>query len=85
LVPPPIIPPTTTSIAAKTNPVYIGSTTPTLSFSGTGNLFTGYTIAALNSLLDTPLGPVLQVLGVQVGGAQIAATSATCGAITLEQ
>jgi uncharacterized membrane protein len=75
-----IIPPTYASITAKSNPLYIGTTTPTLSFSGLGTV-----VALLNTDLDSVLGPVLQALGVSLGGAQVAVLSAKCGNVELVQ
>jgi tight adherence protein G len=75
-----VVPPTYATITGKTNPVYIGSTAPTLSFSGSGTV-----VALLNADLDLVLSPVLQSLGMSIGGAQVALLSAKCGNVDLVQ
>ncbi|HEY1830136.1 MAG TPA: hypothetical protein VGG38_07835 [Acidimicrobiales bacterium] len=86
------VPPTTATATAGTNPQTIGTTTPTLSISlgglnlgalGLVGVLLEAVISGLVSTLDSGLGPVLQALGVNVGGAQVAALSANCSGVQL--
>lgn len=83
------VPPNSTSISNETNPAYIGTTTPTLSFSSIAGL--GLTNSFVNSLLSSTsvlseaIGPVLQALGIQVAGAQITDLGTNCDAVQLVQ
>jgi uncharacterized membrane protein len=73
------VPPTTTSINNGKNPQNIGSTSPGIGLSLVGiPLFAG-----LLSNLGTTLAPLLQTLGVNVGGAQVADLSTNCDPVTL--
>jgi uncharacterized membrane protein len=58
----------------------VGSSSPTATVGSGPNV-----VSALLNTLTTSLGPILQALGVTVGGAQVAALSATCGAAALAQ
>ncbi len=72
------VPPTATTAQQDTNPVSSGSTTPTLVYSGTSN-------PVLTALAAGVLAPVLQTVGVAVGGAQTTDLSTNCGAVSLVQ
>jgi uncharacterized membrane protein len=78
-----VVPPTATTVANDTNPVAIGSTSPTFSFGGLSVLSPVY--ALLNTTLQTVLGPVLQAVGVSVGGADVADLTTVCGSVSLTQ
>jgi hypothetical protein len=84
-----VVPPTSATQTAGTNPVSVGTTTPTLSFSGLAGL--GLTNLLVNGLLNSTsvlseaIGPVLQAVGVQLAGADIADLSANCDAVSLAQ
>ena len=69
------------SSGPPTNPQNFGSTTPTFSYVGLSPLSPVKTL--LNSTLPPVLGPVLQAAGVQVGGAQVADTSARCDVVSI--
>ena len=79
------VPPTTSSVSLGTNPRKFGSTTPTLNYSSSlGTL--GLDTNLLNLLtvnLPSVLGPVLQVTGASVGGAQVTDTKVKCGVVSL--
>jgi hypothetical protein len=85
------VPPTASTASAGTNPRSFsnnGTTTPTVTYSPTLTGIPGLdaiVLALLNSTLKSVLGPVLQVTGADVGGAQVAATAAGCDAISLVQ
>jgi uncharacterized membrane protein len=78
---PPIVPPTSASIAAKTNPQYVGTTAPSLTF----NSALGVVDTPILSPVLTPIFATLQAFGLSIAGAQVAVLSANCGAIDLEQ
>lgn len=82
-----IVPPTAASISAGTNPRSFGSQTPNLVWgsplSGLGLDTSVFTL--LNSNLQSVVGPILQVSGASVGGAQVADTWARCDAIEIVQ
>ena len=82
-----VVPPTTASATAATNPQTVGSTTPTFTVGGLAGLggLTGLLLSpVLNSLAGSGgLGQVLQALGVNVGGAQVADLSTNCSASSL--
>jgi hypothetical protein len=73
-----VVPPTASTQAANTNPVQIGSTSPTVSYSGLNAALSG-----LPSLLTGVLAPVLQAAGATVGGATIADLNYNCGAVSI--
>lgn len=81
------VPPNASTVSAKTNPRSFGSTTPSLSW-GTGLSGLGLDLnilTLLNSTLGSVLGPILQVSGASVGGAQVADTWARCDAVEIVQ
>ncbi len=83
------VPPTASTQSAGTNPASVGTSSPTLSFSGlTGlglsNLFLNSLLSS-TSVLSEAYGPVLQALGVQVAGAQLADYYTNCDAVELAQ
>jgi len=75
------VPPTASTFAANTNPTSIGSTAPTLSYSGL--TATGFANTLLTSTLQPVLGPILQAAGVSVGGAVVADLNYNCGAVSI--
>jgi uncharacterized membrane protein len=85
------VPPTATTMANNSNPKSFGSTSPSLSFSGSGltglvaSLLTTTGVPPLTSppLLQSVLGPILQAAGVTVGGVSVADLSYNCGAVSL--
>jgi uncharacterized membrane protein len=72
------VPPTATTAQQNTNPKVGGTTSPTLTYSGLDG-------SALTTPLTGVFGPVLQALGVSVGGSQTTVLSANCGAVSLVQ
>jgi uncharacterized membrane protein len=74
-----IVPPTASTQSAGTNPVQIGSTSPTLSYSGLPPSLS----TQLPTMLTGVLAPVLQATGVTVGGATIADLNYNCGAVSI--
>jgi uncharacterized membrane protein len=79
------IPPTTTSIQTNANPVAIGTNAPVVTFGGILGTLAPSVLLLLNSTsaLSTELGPLMQALGVSFAGAQVAALSADCAAVSL--
>jgi uncharacterized membrane protein len=80
-----IVPPTAASVTARTNPQNFGSNgtnPPTLNYSATSGNFP-LVQALLTTTLQPVLGPVLQVTGASVGGAQVADTSARCDVVSI--
>jgi uncharacterized membrane protein len=77
------IPPTSATVANNSNPESVGSTSPSFQFTAAG----GANASAVSTMgvLDPALGPVLQALGLTVGGAQVAGLSANCGTVSLAQ
>ncbi|HEY1830648.1 MAG TPA: hypothetical protein VGG38_10415 [Acidimicrobiales bacterium] len=73
-----------TATLSPPNPQTVGTTSPSLSFGGLLGLGT-LVSPLLNDTLGPVLGPVLQALGVSVGGAQVADLSTLCGSVTLVQ
>jgi uncharacterized membrane protein len=71
------IPPTASTDQAGTNPVDLGSTSPSLTYSGTS-------LPVLTTALGV-LAPVLQATGVSLGGAAVTYLSTACGAVSLVQ
>jgi hypothetical protein len=83
------VPPTAATQSAGTNPASVGTSSPTLSFSGlTGlgltNLFVNDELTSTSALSEA-YGPVLQALGVQVAGAQLTDLATNCDAVSLVQ
>lgn len=73
-------PPSGTTPANPTNPYQLGTTSPTLTFSG------GALSGAVQTFFNTlqPIfGPVLQAAGVSVGGATVADLAYNCGAVSI--
>ncbi len=68
------VPPTATTIQNGSNPV---TTSASLSYTGTQSILVGAVIAVL--------APILQTMGVSVGGVQTADLSVNCGSVTLVQ
>jgi len=81
--PPATVPPTTSTASAGSNPVSIGSSSPTFTFSAATGA--NADVSATMGVLDSAYAPVLQALGLTVGGAQVAALSANCGTVSLVQ
>jgi uncharacterized membrane protein len=75
------VPPTASTFAANSNPTSIGTTTPSLSYSGL--TATGFANTLLTSTLQPVLGPILQAAGVSVGGAVVADLNYNCGAVSI--
>jgi uncharacterized membrane protein len=73
-----------TAALSPPNPQTVGTTSPSLSFGGLLGLGT-LVSPLLNGTLGPVLGPVLQALGVSVGGAQVADLSTLCGSVSLVQ
>jgi uncharacterized membrane protein len=75
------VPPTPNTLANDYNPVQIGTTSPSLTYSGLSPL----SLAAplLNGTLDTVLPSVLSTLGVTLAGADVADLSADCDAVSI--
>jgi uncharacterized membrane protein len=68
------VPPTTSTVQGGTNPV---TTTASLNYTGTQSVLVGAVIAVL--------APLLQTMGVSIGGVQTADLSVNCGSVTLVQ
>lgn len=73
-----VVPPTASTQSAATNPMQVGNTSPTLSYSGLGSSLT-----TLPALLTGVFAPVLQAAGVAVGGATVADLNYNCGAVSI--
>ncbi len=73
-----VVPPTASTQSAATNPMQVGTTSPTLSYSGLGSSLT-----TLPALLTGVFAPVLQAAGVAVGGATVADLNYNCGAVSI--
>ena len=74
------VPPTASTAAAGSNPITVGTSTP--SYSGLNPLSPAYPVL---TLLEDALVPVLQASGVTVAGAQVAYLSTNCDAVSLVQ
>ena len=79
------VPPTATTIQNGDNPQTAGATAPTLSYSGLTVTNPSLLYTLLTSTLQGALGPILQVAGASVGGAQVADLSSNCGSVALVQ
>jgi hypothetical protein len=77
-----IVPPTSASEAASTNPQSFGVTSPSLGYSPAGAV-PSLISTLLNSTLQSVIGPVLQAAGVTLGGAQVADLSARCDVVSI--
>ena len=81
-----VVPPTATTAAADSNPITVGTNSPTPTYTGQT---AKYNIPLVNSLLTSimpgVLGPILQAAGVTVGGAEVATLSANCDAVSVVQ
>jgi tight adherence protein G len=81
---PSVVPPTATTVSADSNPIVAGSNTPALSYSPA--ISTGSPVySLLTSTLPAVLGPILQAVGISVGGVSVADLSTNCGAVSLVQ
>jgi uncharacterized membrane protein len=76
------VPPTASTLSADTNPVTVGTTSPSISFGTVNNgilsLAQELVVDPLLSTLTSSLGYVLQPLGVAVAGAQVSTYAASC-------
>jgi len=80
-----VVPPNATTVGNGTNPRNFGSNgsnPPTLNYSGTTGNFSQVQ-SLLTTTLQPVLGPVLQVTGASVGGAQVADTTARCDVVSI--
>jgi uncharacterized membrane protein len=64
------------------NPQSMGATQPTLQYSNTQGVFS-LLGSVFGTTLQGALGPVLQSLGVEVGGANVMYTGTNCGAVSI--
>jgi uncharacterized membrane protein len=82
----PYVPPSPTSAGTNPplNPINVAAT-PTISFSLLGGSLPVLVSTLLNTTMPPILGPVLQALGVEVAGAQVADLSTNCDAVSLVQ
>jgi uncharacterized membrane protein len=78
-----VIPPTTSTASAGTNPESVGSSTPAVTF--TAATGANSSVTATMAVLDGVLGEDLQALGLTVGGATVAGLAANCGTVSLVQ
>ncbi len=78
-----VVPPTASTSSADTNPITVGSNSPTLSYSGLSGSSPVYNL--LTSILPGVYGPVLRAAGVPVGGADVADLSTNCNAVSIVQ
>jgi uncharacterized membrane protein len=76
------VPPTASTLSADTNPVTVGTTSPSISFGTVNNgilsLAQELVVDPLLSTLTSSLGYVLQPLGVAVAGAEVSTYAASC-------
>ncbi len=80
-----VVPPTATTVTNGTNPQSAGSTMPNPTWSGLTVTNPSALYTLLTSNLQGVLGPILQVSGVSVGGAQVTDLSSNCGSVALVQ
>jgi uncharacterized membrane protein len=78
-----IVPPSPAT--AGSNPVNVATSTPTISFGSQVGGLPVLVSTLLNTTLPPILGPVLQSLGVEVAGGQVADFSTNCDAVSLVQ
>ena len=89
--PPSVVPPTSSTASAGTNPVTVAlSTAPSITWTDSSGILSGLdapvgTLLSTGSVLSDALQPLLSGLGVSVAGAQVAGLSANCGSIALVQ
>ncbi len=78
-----VVPPNSSTVGTgpTSNPRNFGTTSPTITVGGT----VPSAVTSILPVADAALGAVLQVTGATVGGAQVAATSATCDDVSLVQ
>ncbi len=79
----PFVPPSPTT--AGFNPINVATTTPTISFGSQAGGLPVLVSTLLTTTVPPILGPVLQALGVEVAGAQVADLSTNCDAVSLVQ
>jgi hypothetical protein len=77
------VPPTASTAASTppTNPIQLGTTAPTLTWTGLSTLSPVYTL--LTSTLPGVLAPILQAAGLSVGGTNVADVNYSCGAVSI--
>jgi uncharacterized membrane protein len=81
----PVVPPSPTTAGVNLNPINVATSTPTVSFGSQSGGLPVLVSTLLNTTLPPILGPVLQALGVEVAGAQVADLSTNCDAVSLVQ
>jgi uncharacterized membrane protein len=77
-----VVPPTATTAQGNSNPVKVGTTSPTFTAGGTINPLVS---TLLSSVLPSALAPVLQAAGVSIGNAEVADLNINCGAVSIVQ
>lgn len=82
-LPPATVPPTSSTASAGTDPESVGSATPTFTFAAASGANSD--VMDTMGVLDGAYGPVLQALGITVGGATIAGLAADCDTVSLVQ
>jgi uncharacterized membrane protein len=78
-----VVPPTPSTVSAKSNPQWLSTTNPTLVFGSQAGGLTPLVGALLNTTLPLVLTPALQSLGVTLAGAAVADLGTTCAAVSL--
>lgn len=78
-----VIPPTTSTAAAGSNPESVGTSTPAVTFTAAEGVNTN--VVSVMGVLDGILGADLQAIGMTVGGATVAGLAANCGTVSLVQ
>jgi uncharacterized membrane protein len=81
----PVVPPSPTTAGVNLNPINVATSTPTVSFGSQSGGLPVLVSTLLNTTLPPILGPVLQALGLEVAGAQVADLSTNCDAVSLVQ
>ena len=81
----PVVPPSPTTAGFNLNPINVATSTPTVSFGSQAGGLPALVSTLLNTTVPPILGPVLQALGVEVAGAQVADLSTNCDAVALVQ
>jgi uncharacterized membrane protein len=77
-----VVPPSSSTTTAGTNPILLGTTTPTVTYSPAIGLLSPVN-ALLNTTLAAVLGPTLQALGVSTGGAAVTDLGTDCNSVQL--
>jgi tight adherence protein G len=77
------VPPTASTFSSNKNPVQVGSASPAPSYSGLSSSSPAYSF--LTTTLSGVMSPILQAVGVTVGGADVAFLGANCGAVSIVQ